>query len=232
QLKAYFSQHGVHGHIQIEQKPHQQAIEVDTTELYRKVDTWENQWHWSIHEFPVDYTNLEDRCGNDKLGSQLFDLDSIAGLLDLNDTKLIQLNNDQLQLTGSQGIWGSSILLENVVDSSIRACATLSVGGSGGIKLAEARFYAPVAGSIYFEWAGFSALNTTDALIMADLKRLSTNKFKTSSEHKWKIFVTNALEAEKGECVDDVGMDKEGLTGDSFLWPIKPMIRLIRIVVL
>uniref|UniRef100_A0A8D8WQN7 Superoxide dismutase copper/zinc binding domain-containing protein n=1 Tax=Cacopsylla melanoneura TaxID=428564 RepID=A0A8D8WQN7_9HEMI len=197
QLKAFFSQHGVHGQILIEQKPHQQALEIDTTDLYRKVDTWDNQWHWSIHEFPVDYTTLEDRCGNDKLGSQLVDLDSIAGLLDLNDTKLIHLNNDQLQLTGSEGIWGSSILLENVADSSVRTCATLSVGGSGGIKLAEARFYAPVAGSVYFEWAGFSALNATDALIIADLKRLSTNKFKTSSEHKWKIFVTNAAEAEK-----------------------------------
>ncbi|XP_026682186.1 uncharacterized protein LOC103513087, partial [Diaphorina citri] len=87
---------------------------------------------------------------------KLINLDSILGPLDLNQTSSHSIENDLLPLTGTNGVWGASLLLENDGDRTIR------VAGSGGIKLAEARFYAPLAGSIYFEWVGFSTLSTTD----------------------------------------------------------------------
>ncbi|KAI5714037.1 hypothetical protein M8J76_009978 [Diaphorina citri] len=196
-LKAYISQHGVQGEVTLEQHYDERSIQIDTTGLVRKVDTWGDLWHWSIREFPIEYTRLEERCTDERLGKQLVNLDSILGPLDLNQTSSHSIDNDLLPLTGTNGVWGASLLLENDGDRTIRVCATLTVAGSGGIKLAEARFYAPLAGSIYFEWVGFSTLSTTDAIIISDLKRLSTNKFKQTSDHVWKIFVTDAFEAER-----------------------------------
>jgi hypothetical protein len=92
----------------------------------------------------------------------------------------------------------SILLINKFLLSRSHRNLSFQVAGSGGIKLAEARFYAPLAGSIYFEWVGFSTLSTTDAIIISDLKRLSTNKFKQTSDHVWKIFVTDAFEAERG----------------------------------
>lgn len=63
--------------------------------------------------------------------------------------------------------------------------------------MAEARFYGPVAGTVWFRWLGGQAgENITDTIINSNLHRVdqlipTTVDF---TEHHWKIYVTDIFE--------------------------------------
>lgn len=63
------------------------------------------------------------------------------------------------------------------------------------MRIAEAKFNGPVAGSAYFQWLGSSG--DTDSVIFTDLYH--TQRLAPSSLHKWKIFTTDILDSEAGK---------------------------------
>lgn len=63
-------------------------------------------------------------------------------------------------------------------------------------RVAEAKFYSPIAGSVYFRWAGSHRFNVTDNVVFTNLVHITNH---TSSKHKWMIYVTDILDSEAGE---------------------------------
>lgn len=77
------SQHGLHGEIRF-------AYQKDATiEIQTSLETtlqYPNQiWSWSVHQFPVDYSepNGDRRCEPSKLGVQLLSFDDDLGHITL-----------------------------------------------------------------------------------------------------------------------------------------------------
>jgi hypothetical protein len=56
-------------------------------------------------------------------------LDEVFGPLNLpaNGTANLTTSSDQMVLTGAKGLWGKSLVLQLVDDTSQRACATITV---------------------------------------------------------------------------------------------------------
>jgi hypothetical protein len=56
-------------------------------------------------------------------------LDEVFGPLDLpaNGSAELTTSGDQIMLTGAKGLWGKSLVLQMVDDSSRKACATITV---------------------------------------------------------------------------------------------------------
>lgn len=56
-------------------------------------------------------------------------LDEVFGPLDLpaNGSAELTTSGDQFMLTGAKGLWGKSLVLQMVDDSSRKACATITV---------------------------------------------------------------------------------------------------------
>lgn len=69
-LVSYISSGGLHGEIQFE-KATETSVKIrfslETTLQYP-----EQQWFWSITEFPVDYTLINDRCNRQYIGKRYF----------------------------------------------------------------------------------------------------------------------------------------------------------------
>lgn len=63
-------------------------------------------------------------------------------------------------------------------------------------RVAEAKFYSPIAGSVYFRWAGSHRFNVTDNVVFSNLAHITNH---TSSKHKWMIYVTDILDSEVGK---------------------------------
>lgn len=58
-------------------------------------------------------------------------LDEVFGPLDLpaNGSAELTTSGDQFMVTGAKGLWGKSLVLQMVDDSSRKACATITVRG-------------------------------------------------------------------------------------------------------
>jgi hypothetical protein len=56
-------------------------------------------------------------------------LDEVFGPLNLpaNGTANLTTSGDQIALTGAKGLWGKSLVLQLVDDTSRKACATITV---------------------------------------------------------------------------------------------------------
>lgn len=68
-------------------------------------------------------------------------------------------------------------------------------------KFAEARFYGPIAGTIWFRWlGGHSGDDTSDTIIYVDLYHVKKQKLQNIdyTEHYWKIYVTDIFDISKG----------------------------------
>lgn len=68
--------------------------------------------------------------------------------------------------------------------------------------IAEARFNAPIAGTMYFRWLAAKESNHRDTLIHADLFHVrNVTETKALTQHRWKIFVTDIFDTntEKSE---------------------------------
>ncbi|CAH1405229.1 unnamed protein product [Nezara viridula] len=102
ELSSHISENNIHGSItffNLEQG--------GRVHILAKVDTQTN-WSWAIHHLPVDYSELENRCRNEKLGPVLHDLTAPLGQL-TNQT--VSFETDAVELTGPNGIWSRSLLL-------------------------------------------------------------------------------------------------------------------------
>lgn len=62
QLRAFVSSQGLHGEITFTQNA-DKSISLKT-QLAPTLEYPSQVWTWSVVQFPVDYTNLENRCGD------------------------------------------------------------------------------------------------------------------------------------------------------------------------
>lgn len=154
-------------------------------------------------EFPVDYTEIENRCNS--LGESLMSLDDIYGYLILPDNKTSTFDTKELQLTGPKGLFGKSILFTNVENRNQRACASILLIDKQYEKIAIAKFHSPISGDVHFRWLSTKD-NKNDVLITTDLYHVRNveklNKTADFTNNKWKIYVTDIFNA-KTEKLDD-----------------------------
>jgi hypothetical protein len=73
------------------------------------------------------------------------------------------------------------------------------VSGNADEKVAEAKFFSPIAGSVFLRWVGSHHLGSTDTLLHANLYHVSPEGRKSANtEHHWKIYTTDILDSEAG----------------------------------
>lgn len=104
-------------------------------------------------------------------------------------------------ISGAKGIFGKALLLSNP-ENGFRTCATIVTVEENIDHIAEARFHAPIAGSMYFRWLAAKETNHRDTLIHANLFHVRNVTEKTAlTQHRWKIFVTDIFDTntEKAE---------------------------------
>lgn len=194
QLRAYFSEHGLHGEITFTQNA-DKSVTINS-DLTTTLEYPNQVWTWSVTEFPVDYTNLEGRCND--LGKELTKIDDFLGYLILPENKTIDVTTTELQMTGNNGMYGKALLLKNV-ETRRRACASLIIVDKTVEKSAVAKFNSPVAGSVHFRWI-LTKNNQSDMLISTDLYHVRNvenfNKKSEYTEHHWKLFVTDILDSD------------------------------------
>lgn len=106
-------------------------------------------------------------------------------------------------LTGISGLWGKSIVLETAERDRV-ICASILSTDKLYEKHAVARFTAPVAGSLHFRWLSAREFDESDSYIQADLYHTKAVADKVDyTEHKWKLFVTDIFDADKGNHEDN-----------------------------
>ncbi|XP_073970681.1 superoxide dismutase family protein Rsod isoform X1 [Rhodnius prolixus] len=182
ELTAHISENGLHGFVTMFED--NGAINV-----YTKLSVV-GEWSWNIRELPVDYTELNDRCTDRKLGTILIDLTQLVGPISSN-TSSLTTRSDQLSLIGQKGLWTRSILLQSA--SGERACATLMASGNSSVEIAEADFTGEngLNGKVLVQWFGSSS--ATDAVIYTDLYHVHSQ---SRSTHHWRIYSTDILESD------------------------------------
>lgn len=83
-------------------------------------------------------------------------------------------------------------------DNGFRICATITTDDTNVDHIAEARFYSPIGGSIYFRWLVAKESDHRDTLIYTNLYQTQKNgkksEFKRFTSHTWKIYVTDIFE--------------------------------------
>ncbi|BES96735.1 Copper/zinc superoxide dismutase (SODC) [Nesidiocoris tenuis] len=181
ELTAHLSENGIHGFISF--------IEEDGQVYVAAKLTTESSWTWRVQSLPVDYTEIDDRCSDKKLGPMVLDLTGVLGEVS-NSTSSLVSRSDLIPLTGTTGIWSRSLLLES---NGKRACSTLMASGNSSVKVAEAHFPGDggLRGRVLFQWFGSSS--ATDAVIHSDL-HWANDRLRTS--HNWRIYTTDVLESE------------------------------------
>ncbi|RZF36952.1 hypothetical protein LSTR_LSTR004640 [Laodelphax striatellus] len=190
-LSARFSENGLEGEVILVQDKGSSLVYIHSEFNY--LGNLDNvTWEWTIRQFPVDYTELTQRCDPKKLGSLMVELNTIIGPPVVNDTVDVTGSVDVIPLIGTHGLWGRSMLIQS--SSGVLACSTLVPAGNTSVKVAEARFNGPVSGSVYFEWVGSSLTGSTDALIFVDLHH--TKQRSPITQHHWKILTTDILDSE------------------------------------
>lgn len=127
-------------------------------------------WSWAVHQYPTDYSIIdpEERCNTQNLGDQIHSFDDTLGYLTLPGNESSIWNELKLNLTGSNGLWGRSLVLTN--GTNYKICSSIlpkSKDNSNVIFTAEAKFRKGVAGSMYFRWLKSEASN--DLLIFSTL---------------------------------------------------------------
>ncbi|XP_012547044.2 uncharacterized protein LOC101739289 isoform X1 [Bombyx mori] len=200
-LRAYLSQHGLHGEIEFSHK-NDTLISIRTN-LKPTLQYPDGVWRWTIHEFPVDYRDIsESRCSEETLGREIIDLTEELGYLIIPGKDHAEFESKNT-LTGPNGLWGRSIVLETAERDRIICASILSTE-----KLYEthalAKFTAPVAGTLHFRWISAKEIDESDSYIQADLYHAKAVTDKSEyTEHKWKLFVTDIFDSDKGNYEDN-----------------------------
>ncbi|XP_072936452.1 uncharacterized protein Rsod isoform X1 [Epargyreus clarus] len=199
-LRAYLSQHGLHGEIEFSNK-NDTLISVRTN-LKPTLQYPDGVWKWAIHEFPVDYRDLSnERCSEANLGKELIDLTEELGYLVVPGKDHAEYESKN-SLIGPLGLWGKSIRLESAERDRI-ICASILATEKHYEKHAMARFFSPIAGVLNFHWIYSKEYDESDSYIQADLYHTKAVKNVEFTEHKWKLFVTDIFDSDKGANHED-----------------------------
>ncbi|KAG8225429.1 hypothetical protein J437_LFUL004250 [Ladona fulva] len=208
-LTSFFSQRGIRGYVTFEQKSPESEVVINVD--LQSAFVTPIRLSWEVREFPVDYRKeMEERCLESEIGTSVLNLGQLVGELNLPDNASERLTTNKFSLTGKNGIWGRSLLMsfiegepDNVVQQ-LAGCATITVDGDFEERVAEVRFYYPLAGSIWFRWLGSSSI--VDSVIYNEgLFHVSENLDKMSGKHKsrslptkhgWQVFASDILDSE------------------------------------
>lgn len=200
-LRAYISQHGLHGEIEFSNK-NETLISIRTN-LKTTLQYPDGVFRWTIHEYPVDYRHLTgDRCSDTNLGQELIDLTEELGYLIIPGKDHAEFESMNV-LTGSNGLWGKSIVLETA-ERDRTICASILSTEISYEKHAVAKFNSPVAGAIHFRWLSAKEFDEMDSYIQTDLYHTKAVTEKVEyTEHNWKLFVTDIFDSDKGNHEDN-----------------------------
>lgn len=134
----------------------------------------------------------DDFCHSRFLGRRpQHNLEELVGKLKLPSEAPISLEMKDINLFGEESIWGRSLVLEG--PSKERICATILPDvAEDKIRIAEARFSSPVAGSVYFH--SLSLGDKIETKIFSNLYHVVAS---TSTDHPWQIFITDILGSNK-----------------------------------
>ena len=134
----------------------------------------------------------DDFCHSRFLGRRpQHNLEELVGKLKLPSEAPISLEMKDINLFGEESIWGRSLVLEG--PSEERICATILPDvAEDKIRIAEARFSSPVAGSVYFH--SLSLGDKIETKIFSNLYHVVAS---TSTDHPWQIFITDILGSNK-----------------------------------
>ncbi|KAL6264113.1 hypothetical protein P5V15_004191 [Pogonomyrmex californicus] len=195
-LAAYISSGGLHGEIRFERGT-ESSVRIRYS-LKPTLQYPDQQWLWSVTQFPVDYTIIDGRCDEQHIGKSIIDLTEKVGPLELPTNQTGSIEVADLSLTGQMGLWGKSLVLKDNY-SPRTICASITVLERNIEKFATARFYGPVAGTVLFRWLGGQVGNDTDTIIHTNLYHVHKQKLQSLkyTEHHWKIYVTDILETGK-----------------------------------
>ncbi|XP_076765114.1 uncharacterized protein LOC143432228 [Xylocopa sonorina] len=196
-LAAYISSGGLHGEIRFE-KATEASVRIRYS-LQTTLQYPDQQWLWSVTQFPIDYTLIENRCNRQYIGESIINLTELVGPLEMpgNETGSVEIIG--VSLTGEKGLWGKGLIFQDTYSDRI-ICASITVLEKNVEKFAQAHFYDTIAGTIWFRWlGGHVGDNTTDTIIYVDLYHVNNNKlqFTNYTEHYWKIYVTDILDISK-----------------------------------
>ncbi|XP_058804660.1 uncharacterized protein LOC131671891 [Phymastichus coffea] len=196
-LAAYISSGGLHGEIRFESTGNN-SVRVRLA-LKPTLQFPDQQWSWSLTEFPVDYTIINNRCDEKYLGMSLIDLTELIGPLEFpgNETGSVEVSG--LSLSGEKGLYGKGILLKDNLSNRV-ICTSITVLDRNAEKLAEARFHGIISGSVWFRWLGGQAgEDITDTIVQSSLQHAVNLKSQDTffTEHHWKIYVTDIFDAEE-----------------------------------
>ena len=155
--------------------------------------------HLTLSQCDIDQ---EDYCHAKYTGRRpLVDLAEQAGVLQLPSPTPIELTIEAMNLTGKDGVWGSSMVL--LGPGRERICATL-LPDSRQLKVkqsvhvfvlkltfvetqvAEARFTSPVAGSVFFLSLSLGA--SIETKIFTNLYHVVAGK---TTSHSWQVCQNN-----------------------------------------
>lgn len=197
ELRAHFSEQGLHGTITFTQRFKNDPV-VISTNLDVTLEYPDQVWSMSVTEFPTDYTIIDNsRCSSNHLGKVIFSLEEAFGYLILPENNTVTIEVDNLAISGDKGLYGKSLLLRNIENGKV-TCASLTLKDKTQEKTAIARYNSPISGDVYFRWF-FAKDGRKEMLIMTDLYRVTNVEMINASlvdftEHKWKIYVTDILD--------------------------------------
>ncbi|CAK9808868.1 Superoxide dismutase [Cu-Zn] B [Anthophora quadrimaculata] len=196
-LAAYISSGGLHGEIQFEK-----VTEISIRMRFSFQATLQypdQQWFWSVTQFPVDYTLVNNRCDRQHIGESIINLTELVGPLDMPGNQTGSIEVSGVSLTGQMGLWGKGLILQDVYSDRI-ICASITVLEKNIEKFAQAQFYETITGTVLFRWLeDHNGDNTNDTLIYVDLYHVNNRKLQNTNytEHNWKIYVTDAFDVSK-----------------------------------
>lgn len=199
-LRAYISQHGLHGEIEF--SPKNETLISIRTNLKPTLQYPDGVWRWTIHEFPVDYRDItNDRCSEEHLGRELIDLTEELGYLVIPGKDHAEFESKN-SFIGPNGLWGKSIVLETAERDRV-ICASIFSTEHQYEQHAFAKFSAPIAGMLHFRWISSKEYDESDSYIQADLYHTKAVQQKEYTQHKWKLFVTDIFDSDKGNHEDN-----------------------------
>lgn len=136
------------------------------------------------------------------MGKEIIDFTEELGYLIIPGKDHAEFES-QNSLTGVKGVWGKSLVLRTAEHDRVICASILSTE-----KLYEtsavARFSSPIAGTLNFRWLHSQVFDLADSYILADLYHTKVvNKKVAFTQHKWKLFVTDIYDADRGNHEDN-----------------------------
>ena len=130
----------------------------------------------------------EDYCHSRYLGRRpRINLEELAGKLTLPSEDSIVKKLENVTLLGPDSIWGTSLVIMG--PGRERICAAILPAGSiAKVRVHEARFTSPVAGSVHFH--SLTVNGSTEVKLFTNLYHVVQG---TTTSHGWQIYITDIL---------------------------------------